>query len=281
MKFKFLCALVLLTLSLSATAQLRINGQLLVDPKAINIGQLGGMILSGNLPSSGGTFLSLNVNNDADEAKNATLTASFSYNGQELGKGRTKNKIRLAPRASVRLTNNNFVGGEWSMSGRTENNALVQDLLSKAGGKLPNGTYMMTWTLETDDGGFASFPMSFTVAGSREAFVRLIAPGAHAGDRADEVTTKFPIFQWSGSADSYTFNLWEDVNKTGNVAAVISLPPMVSARNLTQPTVRYQEVGGSRELQAGKQYIWSVDANVAGGGKATDAFIFTVGENVK
>jgi hypothetical protein len=45
--------------------------------------------------------------------------------------------------------------------------------------------------------------------------------------------------------------------------------------------VRYQEVGGSRELQAGKQYVWSVDAIVTGGGKATDAFIFTVGENVK
>ncbi|MFQ3599545.1 MAG: hypothetical protein SNJ55_13985 [Chloroherpetonaceae bacterium] len=281
MKFKILFVLALISASVSATAQLRINGQLLVDPKAVNIGQLGGMILSGNLPSSGGTFLSLNINNDADEPKNVTLTGTFSYNGQELGKGRTKNKVRLAPRASVRLTNNNFMGGEWAMSGRTENNALVQDLLTKAGGKLPNGTYMLTWTLETDDGGFASFPMSFTVAGSREAFVRLISPGAHAGDKADEVNTKFPVFQWTGSADSYTFNLWEDVNKTGNVAAVISLPPMVSARNLTQPTVRYQEVGGSRELQAGKQYIWSVDANVTGGGKATDAFIFTVGENVR
>jgi hypothetical protein len=56
---------------------------------------------------------------------------------------------------------------------------------------------------------------------------------------------------------------------------------MVSARNLTQTSVRYQEVSGSRELQAGKQYVWSVDAIVTGGGKATDAFIFTVGENVK
>jgi hypothetical protein len=115
---------------------------------------------------------------------------------------------------------------------QTENNALVQDLMTRAGGKLPSGTYLLTWTLESDDGGFTSFPMSFTIAGNREAFVRLIAPGAHAGDRADEVNTKFPVFQWTGLADSYTFNLWEDVNKTGNVAAIISLPPMVSARNL-------------------------------------------------
>jgi hypothetical protein len=281
MKFSVLFVLGLTLVSMSTTAQLRINGQLLVDPKAVNIGQLGGIILSGNLPSTGGTFLSININNDADEPKMVMLSTTFSFNGQELGKGRTKNRVRLAPRAFVRLTNNNFISGEWAMSGRTENNALVQDLMSRAGGKLPNGTYMLTWTLETDDGGFASFPMSFTISGSREAFVRLISPGAHAGDRADEVMTKFPVFQWTGSADSYTFNLWEDVNKTGNVAAVISLPPMVSARNLTQPMVRYQEVGGSRELQAGKQYIWSVEANIIGGGKATDAFIFTVGENVR
>jgi hypothetical protein len=90
--------------------------------------------------------------------------------------------------------------------------------------------------------------MSFTIAGNREAFVRLIAPGAHAGDRADEVNTKFPVFQWTGSADSYTFNLWEDVNKTGDVAAIISLPPMVSARNLTQTTVRYQAYSNNRAL---------------------------------
>jgi len=281
MKLKSLFLFALAGLSVSASAQLRLDGQILVDPKTVNIGQLGGMILSGNLPSSTGTFLSINVSNDANEPKNVTLTAAFSYNGQELGKGRTKNRVRLAPRASVRLTNNNFMSGEWAMSGRTENNALVQDLMTRAGGKLPSGTYLLTWTLESDDGGFTSFPMSFTIAGNREAFVRLIAPGAHAGDRADEVNTKFPVFQWTGSADSYTFNLWEDVNKTGNVAAIISLPPMVSARNLIQTTVRYQEVGGSRELQAGKQYVWSVDAIVTGGGKATDAFIFTVGENVK
>jgi hypothetical protein len=102
----------------SASAQLRLDGQILVDPKTVNIGQLGGMILSGNLPSSTGTFLSINVSNDANEPKNVTLTAAFSYNGQELGKGRTKNRVRLAPRASVRLTNNNFMSGEWVMSGR-------------------------------------------------------------------------------------------------------------------------------------------------------------------
>lgn len=35
------------------------------------------------------------------------------------------------------------------------------------------------------------------------------------------------------------------------------------------------------ELQAGKQYIWSVEAGVTGGGKVTDVFIFTVAETVK
>ena len=194
MKLKSLFLFALAGLSVSASAQLRLDGQILVDPKTVNIGQLGGMILSGNLPSSTGTFLSINVSNDANEPKNVTLTAAFSYNGQELGKGRTKNRVRLAPRASVRLTNNNFMSGEWAMSGRTENNALVQDLMTRAGGKLPSGTYLLTWTLESDDGGFTSFPMSFTIAGNREAFVRLIAPGAHAGDRADEVNTKFPVF---------------------------------------------------------------------------------------
>lgn len=273
--FLFVC------MSISASAQLRINAQLLVDSKTINLTQLVGVVVGASMQSSGGTFLSMNINNDADEPKMATLTATLSYNGQELAKGRTRNKVRLAPRAAVRLTNNNFVGGEWATIGRTENAALLEDMRNKGGGKLPNGSYMLTWTLETDDGGFTSFPLSFTVAGSREAFVRLISPGAHAGDKADAVTTKFPVFQWTGSADSYTFNLWEDVNKTGNVAAVISLPPMVSARNLTQTTVRYEEVGGSRELQAGKQYIWSVEASVTGGGKVTDAFIFTVAETVK
>ncbi len=268
-------------MSMSATAQVRINAQLLVDSKTIDLTQLVGVVVGASMQSSGGTFLSMNINNDADETKMATLTATLSYNGQELAKGRTRNKVRLAPRASVRLTNNNFIGGEWATIGRTENAALLEDMRNKGGGKLPNGTYMLTWTLETDDGGFTSFPLSFTVTGSREAFVRLISPGTHAGDKADAVTTKFPVFQWSGSADSYTFNLWEDVNKTGNIAAVVSLPPMVSARNLTQTTVRYEDVGGSRELQAGKQYIWSVEAGVAGGRKVTDVFIFTVSETVK
>jgi hypothetical protein len=84
MKLKVWLAFALICLSTSASAQLRINGQLLVDPKAINVGQLGGMILSGNLPSSGGTFVSINVNNDADEPKSVTLTATFSYNGQDI-----------------------------------------------------------------------------------------------------------------------------------------------------------------------------------------------------
>lgn len=281
MKFKLLFVLVLISASVSTTAQLRINAQLLVDPKSLNIRQFEGITLTGSLSGAGGTFLSLNLNNDADEPKSVTLSATLAYNGQELGRGRTKNKVRLAPRASVRLTNNNLTSGEWSMVAITENIRLVQDMMTRLGGKLSNGTYVLTWTLETDDGGFASFPMSFVVAGTREAFVRLIFPGAHAGDRAEEVTTTLPVFQWTGTADSYTFNLWEDVGKTGNIAAVISLPPIVSARNLTQTTVRYQEISGGRELQAGRQYIWSVEANITGGGKVTDAFIFKVAENVK
>jgi hypothetical protein len=265
----------------SALGQLRLNGQLLADPKAINIGQLGGMILSGNLPSSGGTFMSLEVSNDSDEPKMVRLSANFTYNGQELGAGKTKNAVRLAPRASLRLTNSNLTGGEWAMSGRTENMATIQEMLSKAGGKFPNGTYMIMWSLESEDGGQASFPMSFSIAGGREAFVRLTSPGAHAGDKGEEVMTKFPVFQWTGSADSYNFGLWEDVDKTGNVAAVTSLPPMVSAQNLSQTMVRYQEIGASRELKGGKQYIWKVEAVISGGGKTADAFIFTVGESVK
>jgi len=83
MKLKSLFLFALAGLSVSASAQLRLDGQILVDPKTVNIGQLGGMILSGNLPSSTGTFLSINVSNDANEPKNVTLTAAFSYNGQQ------------------------------------------------------------------------------------------------------------------------------------------------------------------------------------------------------
>lgn len=169
MKIRLFVAMAIASISVSAVAQLRINAQLLADPKTLTLAQLSGITLSGNFQNvGGGTFLSININNDSDEPKMATLTATLLYNGQELGSGRTRNRARLAPRAAARLTNNNLISGEWAMTSRTENNAMVQNLMKKAGGKLPDGTYMLTLTIETDDGGFASFPISFTVAGNQE-----------------------------------------------------------------------------------------------------------------
>lgn len=276
---KFTLLLLAMATPLFAQVQFdRTESRLLVDPAQITVASFAQIILDGNIPGNApSVFLVGYRNNGAPIA--TRLSMKFLRNGQQVGSGRSPWVQNFS--GSVRHTNNSLASGPWRFSGKTEDGAtdLIRDIIQKAGGRFPSGTYTLLFELFTDDNGNSAvdvLPLTFVVQNQQEAYIDLIYPTA--GIEPTEISTPYPTIRWQGNATSYRVRIFQDPTVSSNIGLVRNTIAMVD-ETVVSPSYQYP-TGGVRQLQAGQQYILLIEGEVEGGRTAEVVAVFRMAENL-
>lgn len=256
----------------------RAESRLLVDPAQITVASFAQIILDGNIPGNApSVFLVGYRNNGAPIA--TRLSMKFLRNGQQVGSGRSPWVQNFS--GSARHTNNSLASGPWRFSGKTEDGAtdLVRDIIQKAGGRFPSGTYTMLFELFTDNNDNSAvdvLSLTFVVQNQQEAYVDLIYPTA--GIEPTEISTPYPTIRWQGNATSYRVRIFQDPTVTSNIGLVRNTIAMVD-ETVVSPSYQYP-TGGVRQLQAGQQYVLLIEGEIGGGRSAEVVAVFRMAENL-
>ncbi|MFQ3597576.1 MAG: hypothetical protein SNJ55_11260 [Chloroherpetonaceae bacterium] len=256
----------------------RAQSRLLVDPAQITVAAFAQIILDGNIPGNApSVFLIAYQNNGAPVP--TRLSMKFSRNGQQVGSGRSPWVQNFT--GSVRHTNNSLASGPWRFSGKTEDGAsdLIRDIIQKAGGRFPSGTYTMLFELFTENNDLNAvdvLPLTFVVQNQQEAYIDLIYPTA--GIEPTEINTPYPTIRWQGNANSYRVRIFQDPTLSANIGLVRNTVAMVD-ETVVSPSYQYP-TGGVRQLQAGQQYVLLIEGEVSGGRRAEVIAVFRMSENL-
>lgn len=276
---KFTCLLLSTAMPLFAQVQFdRAESRLLVDPAQITIASFAQIVLDGNIPGNApSVFLIAYRNNGAPTP--TRLSMKFSRNGEQIGSGRSPWVQNFT--GFVRQTNNSLASGAWRFSGKTEDGAsnLIRDIIQKAGGRFPSGTYTMLFELFTDNNNnnpVDVLPLTFVVQNQQEAYIELIYPTA--GIEPTEINTPYPTIRWQGNANSYRVRIFQDPTVSSNIGLVRNTVPMVD-ETVVSPSYQYP-TGGVRQLQAGQQYVLIIEGEVSGGRRAEAVAVFRMSENL-
>ncbi len=273
--------LLLLTMAVPLSAQVqfdRAQSRLLVDPAQITIAAFASIVLDGNIPSGAPPVLLIAYENNGQPVP-TRLSMKFSRNGQLIGSG-------LSPwvqnfTGSVRHTNNTLASGPWRLSGKTEDASrdLLRDIIQKAGGRFPSGTYTILFELFTNNNDLTpvdALPLTFVIQNLQEAYIDLIYPTA--GIEPTEISNPYPTIRWQGNAASYRVRIFQDPTASANIALVRNTVPMVDA-TVVSPSYQYP-TGGVRQLQAGQQYVLLIEGDIGGGRRAEAIAVFRMSENL-
>lgn len=248
--------------------------RLLVDPSQITVAAFASIVLDGNIPANAPSVFQIAFQNDGAPV-DTRLSMEFSRNGEKIGSGESPWVQNF--RGYVRQTNNTLAGGTWKFSGRTEDAArdLLRDIILKAGGRFPSGTYTMLFKLEYP-GGSDFLPITFVIQNQQEAFIDLIFPTA--GIEPTEISTPYPTIRWQGNANSYRVRIFQDPTLSANIGLVRNTVPMVD-ETVVSPSYQYP-TGGVRQLQPGQQYVLLIEGEVSGGRRAEAVAVFRMAENL-
>ncbi|MDW8437227.1 MAG: hypothetical protein RMM16_04210 [Chloroherpetonaceae bacterium] len=252
--------------------------RLLTDPAQITVATFAQIVLDGNIPSNAPAVFQIAFRNDG--APTATrLAMKFLRNGETIGSGRSPWVPNF--RGFVRQTNNTLASGTWKLSGQTEDAArsLLRDIVLKAGGRFPSGTYTMLFELYADNNDASPvdiLPITFVVQNQQEAFIELIYPTA--GIEPTEISTPYPTIRWQGNANSYRLRIFQDPTFSANIGLVRNTVPMVD-ETVFPPSYQYP-TGGVRQLQPGQQYILLIEGEASGGRRAEVVAVFRMAQNL-
>ncbi len=280
MRFLKLTLLLLVTaVPLFAQVQFdRANSRLLVDPAQITVAAFAQIVLDGNIPANAPSVFLIEYRNTGAPVP-TRLSMKFSRNGQQIGSGRSPWVQNFS--GSVRQTNNSLASGTWRFSGKTDDGAtdLIRDILQKAGGRFPSGTYTLLFELfanNDDNNAVDVLPITFVIQNQQEAFIDLIYPTASI--EPTEISTPYPTIRWQGNANSYRIRIFQDPTVSANIGLVRNTVPMVD-ETVVSPSYQYP-TGGVRQLQAGQQYVLLIEGEVSGGRRAEVVAVFRMSENL-
>lgn len=280
MRFQKL-TLLLLTMATPLFAQVqfdRAESRLIVDPAQMTVASFAQIVLDGNLPSNAPAVFIIAFRNDG-APRPTRLTMKFLRNGQQVGSGRSPWVQNFS--GFVRQTNNSLASGVWRFSGKTEDGAtdLLRDIIQRAGGRFPSGTYTLLFELFTDNNDNNAvdvLPITFVIQNQQEAYIDLIYPTA--GIEPTEINTPFPTIRWQGNANSYRVRIFQDPTLSANIGLVRNTVPMVD-ETVVSPSYQYP-TGGVRQLQAGQQYVLLIEGEIGGGRRAEVVAVFRMAENL-
>lgn len=273
--------LLLLTTAVPLSAQVqfdRAQSRLLVDPAQITIAAFASIVLDGNIPANAPTVLMIAFENKGTPVP-ARLSMKFSRNGQLIGSGESDWVPNFS--GSIRQTNTTLSIGQWRLRGRTEDAArdLLRDIIQKAGGRFPSGTYTILFELFTNNNNLTpvdALPLTFVIQNLQEAYIDLIYPTA--GIEPTEISNPYPTIRWQGNAASYRVRIFQDPTVSANIALVRNTVPMVD-ETVVSPSYQYP-TGGVRQLQAGQQYVLLIEGEIGGGRRAEAIAVFRMSENL-
>ncbi len=256
----------------------RAESRLLVDPAQITVASFAQLVLDGSLPSNAPPgFLIAIRNNGAPTA--TRLKMQFLRNGQLVGTGTSSWVANFT--GYTRHTNSTLRNAPWSVSGKTADGAsdLIRDIIQKAGGRFPSGTYNLIFQLFTnynEQPPVDELILTFVVQNQQEAYIDLIYPTA--GIEPTEISNPFPTIRWQGNANSYRLRIFQDPTLSANIGLVRNTVAMVD-ETVVSPSYQYP-TGGVRQLQAGQQYILLIEGEVSGGRRAEAVAVFRMAENL-
>jgi hypothetical protein len=273
--------LLLLTAGTSLFAQVqfdRAESRLLVNPAQMTVASFAQIVLDGNIPTNAPAVFMISYRNNGAPTP-TRLSMKFLRNGQQVGSGRSPWVQNFT--GSVRQTNNSLASGVWRFSGKTEDGAsdLLRDIIQKAGGRFPSGTYTLLFELFTnndDNNAVDIFPLTFIIQNQQEAYIDLIYPTA--GIEPTEISTPYPTIRWQGNANSYRVRIFQDPTTSSNIGLVRNTVPMVD-ETVVSPSYQYP-TGGVRQLQAGQQYVLLIEGEIGGGKRAEAIAVFRMSENL-
>lgn len=256
----------------------RAESRLLVDPAQITIASFASIILDGSLPSNPASVFLIAFKNDGPPVP-TLLSLEFFRNGQLIGSGRSKWVQNFS--GSVRQTNNSLASGVWRTGGKTEDGAadLIRDIIQKAGGRFPTGSYTILFELFTNNNNDTPvdvLPINFVIQNQQEAYIDLIYPTA--GIEPMEISNPYPTIRWQGNANSYRVRIFQDPTASSNIGLVRNTVPMVD-ETVVSPSYQYP-TGGVRQLQPGQQYVLLIEGEISGGRRVEAVAVFRMSENL-
>jgi len=217
-------------------------------------------------------LFTVTVYNDATvQDLNVVVTAS----GEKLGLLATgTKKFKNAPANSISTVDNRQFD-KYTVAN------ISTDAIQKAiqTGTLPSDVYTYSVQVLDDNGNVLASTSGSNTVTNMHGKPELMSPGTMLYSDPPLVSTKFPLFQWFGQANSFDFILYEvkPGQKTG--PEIILNRPTYLINNINVTSLIYPS--GAAMLEEGHTYAWQILANYNGGSGPeslqSDLFWFTVG----
>jgi hypothetical protein len=276
------------TNNVTVTTKTNSGNQIVSDPGGITIFQQGGNVhatiqvnpvqnieLSNFNPttiSEAPLLFTVTVYNDAIvQDLNVVVTAT----GQKLGLLATGTKKFKNAAANSVSTVDNRQFDKYTVA--NINTAVIQTAIQT--GTLPSDVYTYNVVVSDDNGTVLASTSGSNTITNQHGKPELINPGNPLFSDPPLLTTRFPLFQWFGQANSFDFILYEvkPGQKTG--PEIILNRPTYLTNNINVTSLLYP--AGAAMLEEGHTYAWQIVDNYNGGSGPesiqSDLFWFTVG----